>query len=50
MTRFILVIGAGQASLAAGYHLRQAGLQFVIVNAHRRVGKVGILMSARPGG
>lgn len=38
MARFVLVIGAGQAGLAAGYYLRQAGLQFVVVDAHPRVG------------
>ena len=32
-----IVIGAGQAGLAAGYHLRQAGLSFTMLDA----GKVG---------
>ena len=32
-----IVIGAGQAGLAAGYHLRQAGLRFAILDA----GKIG---------
>jgi len=34
----VLVIGAGQAGLAAGYHLRQAGLEFLILEAAPRVG------------
>ncbi|MEU4193984.1 NAD(P)/FAD-dependent oxidoreductase [Kribbella sp. NPDC026611] len=34
----IVVIGAGQAGLAAGYYLRQAGADFVILDAHERVG------------
>jgi putative flavoprotein involved in K+ transport len=33
-----LVIGAGQAGLAIGYHLRRRGLPFVIVDEHDRVG------------
>jgi putative flavoprotein involved in K+ transport len=32
-----IIIGAGQAGLAAGYHLRQAGLRFLMLDA----GKVG---------
>lgn len=36
--RQVLVIGAGQAGLAAGYYLRRAGLPFLIVDAHPRVG------------
>ena len=28
-----VVIGAGQAGLAAGFHLRRAGLNFVILEA-----------------
>lgn len=35
-----LVIGAGQAGLAVGYHLRRRGLPFVIVDEHERVGDV----------
>ena len=35
-----LVIGAGQAGLAAGYHLRRRGLPFVMVDEHERVGDV----------
>jgi len=35
-----VVIGAGQAGLAAGYHLQQAGRKFVIVDAGERVGDV----------
>ncbi|SJM33688.1 Uncharacterized oxidoreductase CzcO-like [Mesorhizobium delmotii] len=34
----VLVIGGGQAGLAAGYHLRNAGLTFLIVDAAARVG------------
>lgn len=34
----VLVIGAGQAGIAAGYYLREAGLRFVIVDAHPRIG------------
>jgi putative flavoprotein involved in K+ transport len=33
-----LVIGGGQAGLAVGYHLRQHGLPFLIVDANERVG------------
>jgi putative flavoprotein involved in K+ transport len=33
-----LVIGAGQAGLAIGYHLRERGLPFVIVDENDRVG------------
>jgi putative flavoprotein involved in K+ transport len=33
-----VVIGAGQAGLSVGYHLREAGRTFVIVDAHERVG------------
>lgn len=29
----VLVIGAGQAGLAAGYYLQQSGLTFLIVDA-----------------
>lgn len=34
----VLVIGAGQAGLAMGYHLRAAGLQYWIVDQQSRVG------------
>ena len=34
----VAVIGAGQAGLAAGYHLRRAGADFRILEAHPRVG------------
>lgn len=40
MDRYVLVIGAGQAGLAAGYHLRRAGLPFIIVEGSNRVGDV----------
>ena len=33
-----IVIGAGQAGLAAGYYLQQAGLNFAILEADERVG------------
>lgn len=38
MKRCVLVIGAGQAGLAAGYHLRQMREPFIVVDAARRVG------------
>ncbi|WP_231496290.1 flavin-containing monooxygenase [Nocardioides sp. URHA0032] len=34
----VLVIGAGQAGLAIGYHLRRAGLRFLIVDAATELG------------
>jgi putative flavoprotein involved in K+ transport len=34
----VVVIGGGQAGLATGYHLARHGLDFVILDAHRRVG------------
>lgn len=33
-----VVVGAGQAGLAAGYHLRHAGLEFQILAADERIG------------
>lgn len=33
-----LVIGGGQAGLAVGYHLARAGLPFLILDAHDRIG------------
>jgi putative flavoprotein involved in K+ transport len=33
-----LVIGGGQAGLSVGYHLRQRGLPFVILDANERIG------------
>ena len=33
-----LIVGAGQAGLATGYHLRREGRPFLIVDAHDRVG------------
>jgi putative flavoprotein involved in K+ transport len=34
----VLIIGAGQAGLALGYHLRATGLRFLIVDRHPRIG------------
>src|SRR5438105_14537326 len=34
----ILVIGAGQAGLALGYHLKAMPITFQIVDCHRRIG------------
>jgi len=34
----VIVIGGGQAGLSVGYHLKQRGLRFVIVDASERVG------------
>ncbi len=34
----VLVIGGGQAGLSVGYHLKQNGLRFVIVDASERIG------------
>ena len=36
----VVVIGAGQAGLAAGYHLAQRGIEFVILEASPRLGDV----------
>lgn len=36
----VIVIGAGQAGLAAGYHLARKNLRFVIVDERERVGDV----------
>lgn len=33
-----LVLGGGQAGLAAGYYLAEAGLRFAVVDAHARIG------------
>src|SRR4051812_22319706 len=35
----VLIIGAGQAGLALGYHLKQTPLRFQLVEAHQRVGE-----------
>jgi putative flavoprotein involved in K+ transport len=35
-----IVIGAGQAGLATGYHLQRRGREFLILEAHERVGDV----------
>jgi putative flavoprotein involved in K+ transport len=34
----VLVIGAGQAGLALGYHLKQSGFDFLLVDQHERIG------------
>ena len=34
----VVVIGAGQAGLSVGYHLKKLGLEFVILDANARVG------------
>jgi putative flavoprotein involved in K+ transport len=34
----VIVIGGGQAGLSVGYHLKQRGLRFVILDASQRVG------------
>jgi putative flavoprotein involved in K+ transport len=34
----VIVIGGGQAGLAVGYHLARAGLRFLIVDGHARIG------------
>jgi putative flavoprotein involved in K+ transport len=34
----VIVIGGGQAGLAAAYHLSQAGLEFAVLDAHERSG------------
>src|SRR5436190_6417009 len=34
----ILIIGAGQAGLALGYHLKQTPLRFQLVEGHKRIG------------
>ncbi|HWA76736.1 MAG TPA: NAD(P)-binding domain-containing protein [Polyangiaceae bacterium] len=36
----VLVIGAGQAGLSVGYHLKRRGLRFLIVDGSERVGDV----------
>jgi len=36
----VVVIGAGQAGLAAGYHLARRGIDFTVLEASRRVGDV----------
>ncbi|HET9696267.1 MAG TPA: FAD-dependent oxidoreductase [Terriglobales bacterium] len=33
-----VVIGGGQAGLSVGYHLKQRGISFVILDAHARIG------------
>ena len=34
----VIVIGGGQAGLATAYHLQQAGLRYLVLDAHSRVG------------
>ena len=33
-----MIIGAGQAGLSTGYHLARRGREFVILDAHERIG------------
>ena len=33
-----VIIGGGQAGLVMGYHLQRAGEEFVILDAHARIG------------
>jgi putative flavoprotein involved in K+ transport len=40
VTTQVVVIGAGQAGLAAGYHLKERGLDFTVLEASPRVGDV----------
>src|SRR5262252_739489 len=35
----VVVIGAGQAGLSAGYHLARAGIPFVILDGNARIGE-----------
>jgi putative flavoprotein involved in K+ transport len=39
-THETIVIGAGQAGLATGYHLKKRGRDFVMLEAHERVGDI----------
>lgn len=34
----VIVVGAGQAGLAMGYYLKKAGVSFLLVDAHSKVG------------
>jgi putative flavoprotein involved in K+ transport len=34
----VVVVGAGQAGLSVGYHLKRKGIPFVILDAHARIG------------
>lgn len=36
----VVVIGGGQAGLSVGYHLRQQGVRFAILDAEKRIGDV----------
>ncbi|UDF04036.1 NAD(P)/FAD-dependent oxidoreductase [Asticcacaulis sp. AND118] len=36
--RDVIVLGAGQSGLSAGYYLQQAGLDFIILDRSRRIG------------
>ena len=36
----VVVIGAGQAGLSVGYHLRERGLRFLILDGNARIGDV----------
>jgi putative flavoprotein involved in K+ transport len=34
----VIVVGAGQAGLSVGYHLKKLGLDFIVIDAHARIG------------
>lgn len=34
----VIVIGAGQAGLSVGYHLKKLGLEFIVIDANTRIG------------
>jgi putative flavoprotein involved in K+ transport len=36
----VIVVGAGQAGLSTGYHLRRLGLEYLILEANERIGDV----------
>ena len=39
MNRYdVIIVGAGQAGLAIGYYVKQAGLSFLLLDSHKRIG------------
>jgi len=34
----VIVIGAGQAGLSVGYHLKKLGIEFIVIDANTRIG------------